>query len=180
MALTRVARLGTKLVAVSSPRGETAWNAHRKDTHEMFEVIRESAAAMRSNVITMFTLVPSLNEPFACLGEKSRSSEVVVYPAETVKSFLTALQKYVAPYVRAGKGRLYEVFAREQCQGVQRKKGAKSENGITYNSSQATVDTGIGYGGYRGPTRAEAPRERDRGRGFPAERKRFWISLYWS
>ncbi|KAL6724212.1 hypothetical protein Aduo_019119 [Ancylostoma duodenale] len=76
MALTWVG-LSTKLLAVSSPRGEAAWSTHRKHTSDMLDVIRESAAAMRRNVVTMFNPVLLLNEPFACLSEDTHSTEWV-------------------------------------------------------------------------------------------------------
>ncbi|EYC13631.1 hypothetical protein Y032_0043g826 [Ancylostoma ceylanicum] len=183
MAMTTVARLGAKLVAVSSPRGEAAWTTHRKDTYDMFEVIKESAATMRSNITTMFTLVPSLSEPFACLGEKNRSSEVAVYPAEAVKSFFTALQKYVAPYVRVGRAGLYEVFQHPTDRArayKEKKKAQKADGDITYRNFQTTPSRGpdFGFNGCSGPIGAEVPRGRGRGRGFVPSRGRVYGDRY--
>lgn len=97
-----------------------------------------------------------------CLGEKSRSSEVAVFPAEAVKWFLTALQKYIARYVRTRKRRLYEVFDHpvNRARVFKEKKANKSESDKNHRSSQATAvrghDASNGYSGYSGPIRAEA------------------------
>ncbi|EYC40425.1 hypothetical protein Y032_0612g656 [Ancylostoma ceylanicum] len=174
--------VGNEAGSSQQPRGEAAWSTHRKDTHDMFEVVRDSAAAMRSNITTMFTLVPSLNEPFACLGEKNRSSEVAVYPAEAVKSFFAALQKYVAPYVRTGKAGLYEVFEHptDRAKAYREKKAQKSEGDCTYRNFQTTPSRGpdFGFNGCSGPIGAEVPRGRGRGRGFVPSRGRVYGDRY--
>lgn len=95
----------------------------------MFELIRESAGANRSNVLVLYSEVPSIGEPFACLGEKSRPYAGAVYPTMAVKSFLTALQSYVAPYVH---GALYE-FRKEPL-------GRK----VAYRNKKRSMQEGMG------------------------------------
>lgn len=107
MAITTAVRCGSKVLAVSGPRGEAAWQQNRNDAQEMFEVVRNAAKAMKENVVTMFTSVPSITEPFACLGEHSRETMVSVYPAQAAKAFLMSLQNYVMPYIR---GTLFEAL----------------------------------------------------------------------
>ncbi|WKY12400.1 hypothetical protein Q1695_003742 [Nippostrongylus brasiliensis] len=60
MAITATVRCGTKMLAVSSPRGEAAWDQNRKDALEMVNVVKSAAMAMKNNVIPMFDLIPSL------------------------------------------------------------------------------------------------------------------------
>ncbi|KAL6738186.1 hypothetical protein Aduo_011760 [Ancylostoma duodenale] len=59
MAFTNIVRGGVKLIAISGPRGESAWSQNRKDATDMLEVVRDASAAMRSNVVTTFSSVPS-------------------------------------------------------------------------------------------------------------------------
>ncbi|VDO25136.1 unnamed protein product, partial [Heligmosomoides polygyrus] len=108
MTMTKVARCGGKLLLVSGPRGEQAWEKNRSDAHSMFEVIRSAATAVKGNVVSLFSTVPSMTEPLACLGESNRPSEVAVYPAQSTKAYFKALQDFLAPHVR---GRLYELLS---------------------------------------------------------------------
>ncbi|VDL78196.1 unnamed protein product [Nippostrongylus brasiliensis] len=107
MVMTTAARLGGKLLAVSSPRGGEAWNQNRKDTHDSFDVTKEAAAAMRHKVVTMFGSVQSINEPFACLIHKTLFSPHGIYPAGTAKTYSVALKAYLAPHLRCD---LYQVL----------------------------------------------------------------------
>ncbi|VDL70828.1 unnamed protein product [Nippostrongylus brasiliensis] len=85
MVLTGVVRFGVKLIAVIRPRGEQGWQAHRKDARKMFGRIRGAAAADENNVSTLYTKVPSIVGPSACLGERMRPYAGAVYPAAIVK-----------------------------------------------------------------------------------------------
>lgn len=127
MTMTKVARCGGKLLLVSGPRGEQAWEKNRSDAHSMFEVIRSAATAVKGNVVSLFSTVPSMTEPLACLGESNRPSEVAVYPAQSTKAYFKALQDFLAPHVR---GRLYELLS----EPVPRKAAYKDKRRILHES----------------------------------------------
>ncbi|KAL6726510.1 hypothetical protein Aduo_008477 [Ancylostoma duodenale] len=154
VALTSLVRLGTKLLAVSSPRGEAAWSTHRKNTLDMFNIIRQSAAAMRRNVVTMFSPVPSLNEPFACLGEDNRSTENSVYPAQAIRAFMKTLQGHVAPHIKGG---LYQLLdqplSREDAYRLKKRAHNAESNHICRNFQPDASDENQNHYGYTGPVR---------------------------
>ncbi|EYC35032.1 hypothetical protein Y032_1180g3735 [Ancylostoma ceylanicum] len=107
MAFTNVVRQGVKLIAVSGPRGEMAWTQNRKDAIDMLDIVRDAATAMRNNVVTTFSSVPSIAEPFACLGESTRCSAGSAYPAHSTKAFLAAMHNYVRPHLS---GNIYKLL----------------------------------------------------------------------
>lgn len=155
MALIGAARSGAKLYALSGPRGEQAWQTHRRDTKKMFNIIRESAAANQGSVVTLYSEVPSISEPFACLGENSRPYPGAVYPAKAVKSFLAAVQNYVAPYVQE---RLYEF--REEPLG--RKAAYRDKRRRVHEEERGARNFGWRYeeGGARGGPRSRENNDR--------------------
>ncbi|RCN37072.1 zinc knuckle [Ancylostoma caninum] len=61
--LASYTRRGTKIIALSGPRGDAAWEWNRNKTITTFEVVKEAAAAMRSNVVIMLGRIPQMSEP---------------------------------------------------------------------------------------------------------------------
>ncbi|KAL6744633.1 hypothetical protein Aduo_017552 [Ancylostoma duodenale] len=129
MAFTNIVRGGVKLIAISGPRGESAWSQNRKDATDMLEVVRDASAAMRSNVVTTFSSVPSMSEPFAVLGENTRSSPASVYPAQAAKSFLVAMHSYLRPHLS---GTIYTTME----QPVSRKMAYREKKRSLQNGNQ--------------------------------------------
>ncbi|VDP52858.1 unnamed protein product [Heligmosomoides polygyrus] len=94
--LAAVARDGIKLIAVCGPQGERGWQQNRQKAAEAFSFVREAAAAMKHNVVTMFGHVPEFAEPFTVMGAVPRTSSREPYPLVLVKEFFKKLQEYVA------------------------------------------------------------------------------------
>ncbi|KAK6742055.1 hypothetical protein RB195_009746 [Necator americanus] len=107
MAFTHIVRRGAKLVTVCGPRGEAAWEQNRIDALKTMEIIRDAAAAMKTNVVTTFNMIPSVAELFASIGLGCRQSSFLSYPVQSIRAFLTAMQEFVKPHVNAD---LYTFF----------------------------------------------------------------------
>ncbi|KAL6740820.1 hypothetical protein Aduo_014137 [Ancylostoma duodenale] len=75
MAITNVARGGSKIVAVAPPRGEQEWETTRMKIIEMMNIVRDSAYATRAKVVTKIPQVPSISEPSLAVGIKPRKLE---------------------------------------------------------------------------------------------------------
>ncbi|KAL6738325.1 hypothetical protein Aduo_011885 [Ancylostoma duodenale] len=129
MAFTNIVRGGVKLIAISGPRGESAWGQNRKDATDMLDVVKDASVAMRSNVVTTFSSVPSMSEPFAVLGENTRSSPTSVYPAQAAKSFLVAMHSYLRPHLS---GTIYTTME----QPVSRKMAYREKKRSLQNGNQ--------------------------------------------
>ncbi|KAL6727319.1 hypothetical protein Aduo_009207 [Ancylostoma duodenale] len=129
MAFTNIVRGGVKLIAISGPRGESAWSQNRKNATDMLDVVRDASAAMRSNVVTTFSSVPSMSEPSAVLGENTRSSPTSVYPAQATKSFLVAMHSYLRPHLS---GAIYTTME----QPVSRKMAYREKKRSLQNGNQ--------------------------------------------
>ncbi|VDL77343.1 unnamed protein product [Nippostrongylus brasiliensis] len=95
MALTHLARGGSKLVALAPPRGEKEWEATRMKMIEMMNTIRESSYATRSKIVTKIPSVPSVSEPCLAVGMKPRKLETAGYPNAVVWDFINTMQEYV-------------------------------------------------------------------------------------
>ncbi|EYC40353.1 hypothetical protein Y032_0618g710 [Ancylostoma ceylanicum] len=100
-------RNGTKLVAVSGPQGEAAWEDHRQKTLEALQLVRDVAAMMKHNVVSTFSQTPAFAEPFTTMGRAPRRFEADAYPAHLMREFFTALQNHILAQVNRP---LYEVF----------------------------------------------------------------------
>ncbi|VDL69005.1 unnamed protein product [Nippostrongylus brasiliensis] len=100
MALAAAARRGVKILAVSGPKGENTWDTHRRHMIETMETVRQAAAAMRANVISLLSQIPSIDEPFVAMGFHKRKTPSEQFPPEAVRNFLLELQKYVVAHVR--------------------------------------------------------------------------------
>ncbi|WKX89957.1 hypothetical protein Q1695_009082 [Nippostrongylus brasiliensis] len=158
MTMTDIVRCGGKLITVSGPRGEQAWEKNRRDVQEMINIIKASATAMQKNVVAMFSEVPSLSEPFTCLGESTRPSASSAYPAYATKSFLPAVQKYVTPY---SKKNLFKALQ----EPISRKKAYREEH---YNSHHVNINySNRRFDGYRGGRYIK--KRSGRGRGFSSK-----------
>ncbi|KHJ96484.1 integrase core domain protein [Oesophagostomum dentatum] len=77
--LAAYVRKGTKLIAVSGPRGGMGWEVNRQKTIEVFQLIREIAVTLRMNVVTMIGAAPELGEPFACIATLTPASSQATY-----------------------------------------------------------------------------------------------------
>ncbi|VDO98037.1 unnamed protein product [Heligmosomoides polygyrus] len=96
MTLTRLARNGTKLVCICGPKDEKAWDENRRSAAEMFDLIREVSAAMKSNIVVQYGQVPLMTERFATMGSIARNSCEEAYSAVLTKEFHVILEEYVA------------------------------------------------------------------------------------
>ncbi|EYC11500.1 hypothetical protein Y032_0050g1946 [Ancylostoma ceylanicum] len=54
-----------------------------------------------------------MSEPFACLGEHTRSSPTSVYPAQAAKSFFVAMESYLKPHLN---GTIYTTMEQPKTQ----------------------------------------------------------------
>ncbi|EYB96104.1 hypothetical protein Y032_0153g2911 [Ancylostoma ceylanicum] len=92
-------RNGTKLVAVSGPKGESARKDHRQKSLEAFQLVRDVAATIKHNVVATFSHTPVSAEPFVSMGSAPRQMEADAYPVHLMKEFFMALRDHVPPQV---------------------------------------------------------------------------------
>ncbi|VDO79772.1 unnamed protein product [Heligmosomoides polygyrus] len=74
LVIAAVTRDRIKLTAVRGPQGDGGWQQNRQKAAEAFSFVREAAAAMRHNVVTMFGHIPEFAEPFTVVGAVPRTS----------------------------------------------------------------------------------------------------------
>ncbi|VDO97754.1 unnamed protein product [Heligmosomoides polygyrus] len=117
---------------------------------------------MRSNVVVTYGAVPSITEPFACLGESTRNAAVSVYLAHAAKAFLSLVQDLLMPIV---KEELYQILKQPQSRkfAYSLKKKMSSTRSLEEVSKQRQLQHGNDNYGNRNYARIQYSGRRNRG-----------------
>lgn len=151
MTLIPLARNGTKLVCVCGPKGEKAWDENRRSAAEMFDLIREASATMKSNIVTQYGQVPAMTEPFATMGSIPRNSCEEAYSTVLTKEFLGNLEEYVAGHTHQKLFDMFQNVVDRRSAYLQGRRDRSSRNERMEHGDQSRRGKhSNGYGNFRG------------------------------
>lgn len=121
-----------------SHRSECIREAAERQTEKTSEAfaIRKSSAAMCSNVIVTYGVVPSITAPFACLGGSTRNTALPVYPTQAAKPFLSSDQDLLMPMI---KDELYQILEEPQSR---KKKMSSTRSSEEFSTHRGNVNYG--------------------------------------
>ncbi|VDL82319.1 unnamed protein product [Nippostrongylus brasiliensis] len=92
-------RNGAKLILLSGPRGDRAWEVNRQKTIDAGKVIKEACATMKDNVTILLSVVPQMTEPFSSMGDHKKPSPPESYPLTAVKPFFEKINEACRPHI---------------------------------------------------------------------------------
>ncbi|VDO30880.1 unnamed protein product [Heligmosomoides polygyrus] len=92
-------KAGSRIVGVSSPRGEENWKETRRTQAEAMRLLKQSVQIAADNVISKIPqdLVLVFDEPFAALAASSRSRNNDVYHIEAVNDIIVPFRTNCPP-----------------------------------------------------------------------------------